>query len=125
MILLLCVPTTKVPIPTTNQYLITSSKLFINGRINRQSLPGTPLHLNIMTQTPQKMTPLRMLQKRFLQIHVSLLHEHGDDASILDVGVFVEFVADGLLGFWEGEVYVVDCEDAWEFSVDGNCDYWF
>ena len=66
------------------------------------------------------MTPLRMLQKRFLQIHVSLLHEHGDDASILDVGVFVEFVADGLLGFWEGEVYVVDCEDAWEFSVDGN-----
>ena len=90
-----------IPI-SLSPHLITSRKLLIDRRIHTQPLPCTTAHLHIMTQTPQKMTPLGMLQERLLEIHVSLLHEHVDDAGVLDAGVFVEFVTDCFFGFGDG-----------------------
>ncbi len=106
---------TPVAIPMSlSPHLVTHRKLLIGRRIHTQPLPCTTAHLNIiMTQTPQKMTPLGMLQERLLEIHVSHLHDHVDDAGVLDAGVFVEFVTDCFFGF--GDVCVVD--GAWEFSL--------
>lgn len=100
-------PTHK-PTPTTN-LLITSSKLFINTALNPQSLPITPLHLHIQTQTPQKMAPLRMLQKRLFQIHIPLFNKHIPHTDIFNFGVFLEFGSDWLDCCLVWDIHVVDC----------------
>ena len=61
-----------------------------------------------------------MLQQRLLEVHVSLLDEHVDDALVADVAVFAEFRTDCCAGFRERGVDVVDGQDPGQFSV-WNC----
>ena len=102
--------------------LITSCELLINSSTaGLQSLPITALHFNIQTKTPQEVTPLRMLQECFFQVHVSSFNQHVSHARILDACIFLEFSSNGLHCFLLRNINVIDCENARYFSVMDVC----
>ena len=97
--------------------LITPGKLLINSRVRHNPFPRTALHLVILTQSPQQMTPLSVLQQRFFQIHVSLLDQHVNDTGVFDLTILFEAVADHLCGSGQRGVNIIDCQNAWYFPV--------
>lgn len=71
-------------------------------------------------EDPQQVRFLLVMQQRLLQFHIALLDEHFYDTGVLDVVIGVEEVTDTDLGFGEGDIDVVDGEDAGEFFGDGT-----
>jgi len=66
------------------------------------------------------MTPLLVLEQRFLQVDVSLGHQHLLHPLVLDVRVSVKVSADCLAGLGEGHIEIIQYEDSRELPGWGG-----